>query len=96
MRRHAPSWLPRITVGRGEHVQRRFWQAGGGFDRNALEPRIILAMIEYIHANPVRRPGAAWGRLEVVQAAGWFPGKNSLRPDVFDPGGLVGYFRGQG
>ena len=27
MRRHAPSWLPRITVGHIEHAQRRFWQA---------------------------------------------------------------------
>jgi putative transposase len=54
---HAPEWLPRITVRRGPRKERRIWQAGGGYDRNVFEPKILFAMIEYIHANPVR---AAW------------------------------------
>jgi len=33
----------------------RFWQRGGGFDRNVIEPRTIWAEIDYLHANPVRR-----------------------------------------
>ena len=33
----------------------RFWQRGGGYDRNLWEPRYIWEMIDYIHANPVRR-----------------------------------------
>jgi putative transposase len=33
----------------------RFWQRGGGYDRNAIEPVTIWHQIEYIHANPVRR-----------------------------------------
>ena len=33
----------------------RFWQRGGGFDGNLTEPKTIWAMIDYIHANPVRR-----------------------------------------
>lgn len=33
----------------------RFWQRGGGYDRNLTEPRTIQATIDYIHANPVRR-----------------------------------------
>jgi len=32
----------------------RFWQAGGGYDRNLWSPRPIWNMIDYIHANPVR------------------------------------------
>ena len=32
-----------------------FWQCGGGYDRNATEPRTLLQMIDYIHNNPVRR-----------------------------------------
>ena len=51
---HAPSWLPRITVREGERVRRRFWQPGGGYDRNAVEPSAAHQMIDYIHANPVR------------------------------------------
>ena len=33
----------------------RFWQRGGGHDRNITEPRTVWAEIAYIHANPVRR-----------------------------------------
>ncbi|HVU88843.1 MAG TPA: transposase [Pirellulales bacterium] len=36
-------------------VDYRFWQRGGGFDRNLSEPRAIYQTIDYIHANPVRR-----------------------------------------
>lgn len=33
----------------------RFWQPGGGFDRNLWEPKAIHAAIGYIEANPVRK-----------------------------------------
>jgi len=33
----------------------RFWQEGGGYDRNLAEPRSVLAAIDYLHENPVRR-----------------------------------------
>ena len=33
----------------------RFWQEGGGYDRNFTEPESVLAAIDYIHLNPVRR-----------------------------------------
>jgi putative transposase len=33
----------------------RFWQRGGGFDRNIYETRALIAEIDYIHANPIRR-----------------------------------------
>jgi putative transposase len=33
----------------------RFWQEGPGYDRNFNKPKSILAAIDYIHANPVRR-----------------------------------------
>ena len=36
-------------------VAHRFWQRGGGFDRNFIEPTSVHATIEYIHNNPVRR-----------------------------------------
>jgi len=52
---HAPEWLPRITIQEGKRTRRRFWQPGGGYDRNATELATIHAMIEYIHNNPVRR-----------------------------------------
>ena len=33
----------------------RFWQRGGGYDRNIVEPDTALKQVEYIHFNPVRR-----------------------------------------
>jgi putative transposase len=81
LRAHASHWLPRISVQRGTRVEQRFWQAGGGFDRNVVEPDIMLAMIEYIHANPVRRGLVSSAELWKWSSAGWYQGKNSLKPD---------------
>jgi REP-associated tyrosine transposase len=48
-------WLRRLTVSeRGRNVF-RFWQAGSGYDENLWNDRPIRAVIDYIHANPVRR-----------------------------------------
>jgi putative transposase len=33
----------------------RFWQRGGGYDRNITELATLLSMIDYIHHNPARR-----------------------------------------
>ena len=33
----------------------RFWQEGPGYDRDFTEPGSIMAAINYIHLNPVRR-----------------------------------------
>jgi putative transposase len=96
LRATAPHWLPRITVKRGNRLDRRFWQAGGGFDRNAFEPQTILAMIEYIHANPVRRGLASRAELWKWSSAGWYEGKNSLKPDPVELGGSVLVFAGRG
>ena len=48
-------WLERLTVVKGERRTFRFWQAGGGYDRNLIRDRGIRAVVEYIHGNPVRR-----------------------------------------
>jgi putative transposase len=95
LRQHSPSWLPRISVQRGARVERRFWQAGGGFDRDTIDPRAILAMMEYIHGNPVRKQLVERPEDWKWSSAGWCEGKNSLKPDVVDVGGLTGYFGGR-
>jgi putative transposase len=87
LRAHAAHWLPRISVQRGTRVEQRFWQAGGGFDRNVVEPDIVLAMIEYIHANPVRRGLVSSAEVWKWSSAGWYQGKNSLKPDSIKLGG---------
>ena len=55
MEENAPEWLAQITVQEGQRVRRRFWQPGGGYDRTATTIETVHSMIDYIHANPVRR-----------------------------------------
>ncbi|MGP1308636.1 MAG: REP-associated tyrosine transposase [Phycisphaerales bacterium] len=43
--------LDRLIDSRG---QRRFWQRGGGYDRNIFSNEELIEKIEYIENNPVR------------------------------------------
>jgi len=84
---HAPRWIPKITRRRGRNTERLFWQSGGGYDRNLIEPATLLTTIEYIHMNPVRRSlvnsPADWK----WSSASWFEGNQDilLRPDPVPP-----------
>ncbi len=40
---------------KGRRDEFRFWQAGGGYDRNLSTARAAWAEIRYVHNNPVRR-----------------------------------------
>jgi putative transposase len=56
VQREAPSFLRRMKDRQPNgRVDYRFWQRGGGYDRNLFEPTAIYRQIDYIHANPVRR-----------------------------------------
>jgi REP-associated tyrosine transposase len=62
----------------------RFWQRGGGYDRNLNEPKAIHAEIAYIHANPVRRGLVAKPEDWRWSSAGWYAGLRDARlvPDM--------------
>ena len=48
--------LERLVIrDRPDHECFRFWQEGAGYDRNLFSPKALLAAIDYIHENPVRR-----------------------------------------
>jgi putative transposase len=56
LRHRAPRFLERLKDRQpNAKVHYRFWQRGGGYDRNIVEPQTVRTMIEYIHCNPVRR-----------------------------------------
>lgn len=56
VRTHAPMYLPRMLDEQPNGDRHyRFWQRGGGYDRNVVEPGTLWAEIDYLHANPVRR-----------------------------------------
>ena len=44
--------LDRIRTPTGRY---RFWQSGGGYDRNIRDEAELFEKIEYIHMNPVKR-----------------------------------------
>jgi len=56
LRQQAAGFLERLKdVQPNGEVHYRFWQRGGGYDRNVTESDTLLHMIEYIQNNPVRR-----------------------------------------
>jgi putative transposase len=65
-------------------VAYRFWQRGGGYDRNFNEPASIYAEIDYIHNNPVRRGLVACAEDWPWSSAAWYAGKRDvpLAPDA--------------
>ena len=81
---HAPEWLPRITRVRGKEVERLFWQSGGGHDRNVKEGRTLVSMIDYIHANPVRKGLVKRPRDWKWSSAAWFDDGSEI-PLAVDP-----------
>ena len=48
-------WIDRLTVRHPKRSVFRFWQAGGGYDQNIWKEHALHEVIDYIHANPVRR-----------------------------------------
>ena len=56
LKEHAPTWLDRLKVTRPSgRTEYRFWQQGGGYDRDIVSPTAAWASVAYIHNNPVRR-----------------------------------------
>ena len=82
LEKNAPHWLPRITVREGKRIRRRFWQPGGGYDRNGTEPATVHQMIEYIHANPVRRGLVATAEEWEWSSARWYAGIRPVRIEM--------------
>jgi putative transposase len=65
LRESAPDFLLRLEDHQGDgRVVHRFWQRGGGYDRNLRSATDIHEKIEYAHNNPVRRG-------LVIRAADW-------------------------
>jgi putative transposase len=83
LRVHASPFLAKLTVTRGDGThQTRFWQAGGGYDRNVIEPSTLPKIVEYIHFNPVRRGLVERPEDWSWSTAGWYAG---VRPVPIEP-----------
>ncbi len=53
-RKHCPARLKQFATGETSK-EYRFWQDGGGYDRNIANRGTLLKVIDYIHNNPVRK-----------------------------------------
>lgn len=51
---HEPAIIGWLTVKHGERTVRRFWQAGGGYDRVIDSEEGLREVVHYVHENPVR------------------------------------------
>src|SRR5437870_813663 len=93
LERHAPQWLERVTVREGPRLRRRFWQPGGGYDRNITSVEALRAVIDYIHANPVRRGLVSKPEDWQWSSARWYAGLRPVRLEV-DPDVRIELARG--
>lgn len=62
----------------------RFWQPGGGYDRNIYSDHELLEKINYIHDNPVRRGLIGTQNEYRWSSARWYDGDHSWGPPL-DP-----------
>ena len=61
----------------------RYWQEGPGYDRNLSTESVVMAAIDYIHLNPVRRGLVARAIDWKWSSAGWYGSDKSLHdPDL--------------
>ena len=54
LKQHNPDGLKHLATGH-QHRPYRFWQKGGGYDRNLIVVNTIVYSVRYIHNNPVRK-----------------------------------------
>ena len=87
---HAPEWLAKITVREGQRVRRRFWQPGGGFDRNVRDFDELCREVRYIHRNPVERGLVERPTEWAWSSARWYAGERGseagIQMDEVSPG----------
>jgi len=71
----------------------RFWQEGGGYDRNLSSESAVMSAIDYIHMNPVRRGLVSRARDWNWSSALWHDSdRQKLNPDLPTIHGLPGDF----
>jgi putative transposase len=83
LEKHAPDWLEKVSVARTDgRSERHFWQAGGGYDRNFMEPLTVRRVIDYIHGNPVRRELVHRPENWAWSSAGYYAGQGPVKLDI--------------
>lgn len=80
LKKHAPDYMDHLLDlqpnGKRSH---RFWQRGGGYDRNLRSTRDVHEKINYVHQNPINR-----GLVNVAEQWKW-SSASSWKNDVNEP-----------
>jgi putative transposase len=93
VREQAPAFLSQMADRQPNgQVHYRFWQRGGGYDRNVYEPKATHLHIDYQHNNPVRRGMCERAEEWIWSSAGDYAGLRTgpLRIDMQSLPILVG------
>jgi putative transposase len=70
---------PGEEIARPCHTTRhRFWQPGGGYDRNVTSCGTASKMVDYIHCNPVRRGLVGHPTDWLWSSARWYAGLEDI------------------
>lgn len=87
IKNHASHWLAKVTRRRGNKEEYLFWQSGGGYDRNVTKQQTLVAMIDYMHMNPVRRQLVGKPEEWYWSSAAWYlnTGLIPMRVDSIPP-----------
>ena len=88
LRDHCPTWLKKLEVPH-RPGQYRFWQPGGGYDRNVNSAKTAWSIIDYAHDNPVQRGLVESSTAWPWSSARWYAGEGDviLEMDGCPPGG---------
>jgi len=54
LKENKPAGLSKLSTGQ-KYRKYRFWQKGGGYDRNIIKENTLTDAVRYIHNNPVRK-----------------------------------------
>jgi putative transposase len=84
LKANAPAWLARLQVREGPRLRHRFWQPGVGYDRNITTAAALRAMIDYLHANPVRRGLVDNPEDWEWSSARWYAGARPVKIEMDD------------
>ena len=79
MKSRRSPYLDRLRCGTRRGVDAyRFWQPGGGYDRNIVSAATAWKSVNYIHRNPVRK-GLAESELDWYwSSACWYEGDDEV------------------
>tara|TARA_R110000737_G_scaffold2923_13_gene9593 strand:+ start:93512 stop:93880 length:369 start_codon:yes stop_codon:yes gene_type:complete len=75
---------PILSKIRTPDSKHRFWQPGGGYDRNIISGPELNEKIHYIHNNPVRRGLAAHPEDWNWSSAKWYAGDRNDQLPIDD------------